>query len=288
MICPGDPLFVADDMKKSVSNGHCPLAVSITRLKNVWPGGRIRFFLRALPSAAVVVVFLLFLPLPHPPPSRAFCRLKRRPALRVRKQPVFGSPQCVNTKAIFHCAITRNVLISPTSFPVVNLIRYNNTGRNLIIPVFMKEINLLLLVKTVNGKSATGDSILGQRKFISKDSCESVTRQVDYEVVEFENRRIKACDGPGIGDTHYIDDVKKAKKVVMDTMKNAVLLNPDGYHAFLFVIKNGNRLTLEERECIRILKAIYGDDFIKNNFYRRRRISNEQIGNWKKSLKHGV
>ncbi|BFZ22172.1 hypothetical protein BsWGS_25211 [Bradybaena similaris] len=124
-----------------------------------------------------------------------------------------------------------------------------------------REVDLLLIGKTGNGKSATGNSILRRRAFKSKACTTSVTSTVDYEVSEFNGRIIKVVDGPGVGDTRL--NTEGAVNLVMTTMQLAISANPRGYHAFLLVVRFGGRFTAEDRDTIDFLKKIFGPDFVK-------------------------
>ncbi|XP_059160665.1 uncharacterized protein LOC131944162 [Physella acuta] len=97
--------------------------------------------------------------------------------------------------------------------------------------------------------------------FESTGSMTSITKDAQFEVCQFEDRIIEVVDAPGTNETGV--EETKAIDLVVNAIVKALEINPEGFHAFLLVLRYGLRHTNEEEKAINILKGILGQSFLK-------------------------
>ncbi|BFZ15475.1 hypothetical protein BsWGS_18514 [Bradybaena similaris] len=122
----------------------------------------------------------------------------------------------------------------------------------------MSDIDLLVVGRDGNGKSSTANSILGRTEFKPRSTSYQGSDDVQKHSAEIDGRNVSVVDGISVRDG--CTDSPENVQAIISLATQAVKF---GFTALLIVLKYGVRFTNQEKNAIRIIKSLFGDDVLR-------------------------
>ncbi|KAH9524061.1 hypothetical protein Btru_048027 [Bulinus truncatus] len=124
------------------------------------------------------------------------------------------------------------------------------------------RLNFLLIGTCGNGKSASGNTIIGENVFTTSAGSSSIVSSVQIGSTQFHDYKINVVDLPGTEvDVKRDESLETFQNFLREGFKHC----DDGFSALIYVLNYSGKFCKQEIEMLKFMRTTLGFDVVKNS-----------------------